>query len=492
MDKTPLVDRASAGLYGLLVLCALALIAGYTRSGQMWLLIWLVPLLLIAGGVHQLRSAAGRRRRRAFLNATLDSQGRALLHAAPDSARLPELLGLQVEQLFPKCDFVVWLSGGELLYQNRQEAIYPFAEMEAALAEDSAGYCYWRTPDSRRALLAAIGTMPRGGICIIPPANEHPVKHLPAARAVADQLDGALQISDRFSLALTQQAQSYEDAIYSQAYRAEMLTQSLALQRMEHELAVAWRIQASLLPEEAPDIMGWKIAANLEPAREMSGDFFDIIPLPDNRLGIVVADVADKGLGPALFMALCRTLIRTFAREPNCPPDEVLATANRRILEDTHSDLFVTVFYGVLDTGTGWLDYCNAGHNPPLLFCCDGEDGELPDARPLTRTALPLGILPSIDESMASTVIAPGDVLVLYTDGITEAQDEGQGFYGEERLFRLVRRNQQRSASIIAAKIVDSVFEFIGDATQQDDITLVVVSRDPEDPLPAEEAGNSD
>jgi serine phosphatase RsbU (regulator of sigma subunit) len=482
MDKTPIVDRTPAGLYILLILCGLALVVGYTQSSQEWLLLVLIPVVLIAGGIHLLRGAAIRRRKRAILFAALDRQARALLHAAPESARLPELIELQVEQLFPKCEFLAWLSGGEVLFQNRQRTTYPFAEMEAALAADSAGYCYWRTPDSRRALLAAIGNMGRGGVCIIPPANEHPVKHLPAARAVADQLDGALQVSDRFALALAQQAQSYEDAIYSQAYRAELLTQTLALQRMEQELAVAWRIQASFLPEETPEIAGWQVSTTLEPAREMSGDFYDIIPLADNRLGIVVADVADKGLGPALFMALCRTLIRTYAREADNRPDTVLATANQRILEDTRSDLFVTVFYGVLDTRTGMLDYCNAGHNPPLLFCCDREDGEPPDARPLTRTALPLGILPSLEGWTEKTVIAPGDVLVLYTDGVTEAQDERQEFYTEERLYRLVRRNQHRSAPIIAAKIVDSVYEFMGDAGQQDDITLVVVSRDPQEP----------
>lgn len=160
--------------------------------------------------------------------------------------------------------------------------------------------------------------------------------------------------------------------------------QSQAHERVVQELALAGRIQASFLPEAVPEMKGWQIAAALLPARETSGDFYDFLPLPDGRLGFLVADVTDKGMGAALYMALSRTLIRTYAEEFGDRLDHVFQAVSQRILSDSRADLFVSVFYGILDPRTGQLTYCNAGHHPPYLLRAGSPEGGLE----LRRTAM--------------------------------------------------------------------------------------------------------
>ena len=187
--------------------------------------------------------------------------------------------------------------------------------------------------------------------------------------------------------------------------------------KMAQELALAGRVQTSFLPHNLPNIPGWQLSGTLKPARETSGDFYDFIPLPDGRLGIVVADVSDKGAGAALYMALSWTLIRTYAAEYPAQPEIVLKAVNRRIVKDTDSSHFTTVFYGILDPDTGTLVYSNAGHCPPYLMNA-AEGG---NARRLIRTGVPLGILGEETWEQAVVQLAPGDVLVLYTDGRRQA-----------------------------------------------------------------------
>jgi sigma-B regulation protein RsbU (phosphoserine phosphatase) len=185
--------------------------------------------------------------------------------------------------------------------------------------------------------------------------------------------------------------------------------------------------------------------------------------------------VADKGMGAALFMALSRTLIRTYALEHDTQPGAVLAAANHRILADTHAGLFVTVFYGVLDTTSGELTYSNAGHNPPYLLAAE-DGGEIQE---LDRTGVPLGILDGGTWLQKTVPMAPDDVLLLYTDGITEAQDADASFYDEDRLQEVLRANLGRSGLEIQEAVISSVGAFVGEASQSDDITLMVVVRAP-------------
>jgi sigma-B regulation protein RsbU (phosphoserine phosphatase) len=249
-----------------------------------------------------------------------------------------------------------------------------------------------------------------------------------------------------------------------------------AHRKVEQEMAVAWRIQESFLPGVVPHLPGWALAASLQPARQTSGDFYDFIPLPGGRLGLLVADVADKGTGAALYMALSRTVIRTYAAEHPGRPARALAAANRRILADTQSDLFVTVFYGVLDPAAGRLTYCNAGHNPPYLLA---EEAGVP-IRALDPTGMALGILDEDLWEEGEVELAGGDLLALYSDGITEAQDSAGTFYGNERLQAalVAAREGGGGATAIHDALLAGVRAFVGGAPQFDDMTLMVLVRD--------------
>jgi serine phosphatase RsbU (regulator of sigma subunit) len=255
---------------------------------------------------------------------------------------------------------------------------------------------------------------------------------------------------------------------------ADVFNQSLAHQAVAQELAFAGKIQASFLPEQIPSIAGWQLAAQLIPARETSGDFYDLIPLPNGCLGIVVADVTDKGFGAALFMALSRTLIRSYSIQYPSDPVRVLWETNQRILMDSQSDLFVTTFYGTLNPVSGELKYANAGHNPPYLFI-SGDD--IP-SRTLKATGVPLGVLQDRSWEQAAIGIEPKSVLVLYSDGITEAQNSAGEFFGEKRLQRVIAKNLDRSAEDLQKAIFSAIKEFVSEAPQSDDLTLVVVGRE--------------
>jgi serine phosphatase RsbU (regulator of sigma subunit) len=240
------------------------------------------------------------------------------------------------------------------------------------------------------------------------------------------------------------------------------------------ELTVAAEIQASFLPEALPQREGWQLAAALRPARQTSGDFYDVLELPDGRLGLVIADVADKGTGAALFMALSRTLLRTFAFEYPDRPEKALYAANRRILSDSRSSMFVTAFYGILDPARASLRYCNAGHNPPYLL----RAGAAP--LPLRNTGIPLGIVEDVTWTTETVALEPEDLLVLYTDGVSEAQNWAGEFFEVERLLATARAYPGQTAQTAVDCILAAVDRFVGDAPQSDDLTLLVVKREPQ------------
>ena len=238
------------------------------------------------------------------------------------------------------------------------------------------------------------------------------------------------------------------------------------------ELTLAGRVQASLLPE-FDQILGWQIAANWRPARETSGDFYDIVPFSDGKVGIVIADVVDKGMGAALLMALSRTLIRTYASDHPDHPDRVLSITNRRILTDLDAGLFVTLFYGILDPLNGRMIYSNAGHPPPYLFTSDGLINTLPGSG-----SMPLGLSEEGVWNSFVIEIPEGGLLLLYTDGIPEAQNHLRDFFGVERMLKIVRSKIGNSAQIVQDALISGLFGFTASEPQLDDITLLILARE--------------
>ena len=239
------------------------------------------------------------------------------------------------------------------------------------------------------------------------------------------------------------------------------------------ELEQAGRIQGTFLPE-LPRIEGWDFAASLRSARETSGDFYDFLELPDGKLGIVIADVADKGAGAALLMASTRSMLRTFADQFPSEPDRVFVNINRRLLLDSSSGLFVTLFYGILDAETGELIYSSAGHLPALLQQASGPGG----LQELGHTGMPLGITEEATWEVQTARVDFGTRLVLYTDGVSEARNPVGDYYGAEGLERALQESRDRSASREVESLVRDVLAFMGNAEQGDDLTLVVVRRE--------------
>ncbi|MCP4362602.1 MAG: SpoIIE family protein phosphatase [Chloroflexi bacterium] len=240
--------------------------------------------------------------------------------------------------------------------------------------------------------------------------------------------------------------------------------------RLEQELNVARDIQTSLLPAEPPQIPGLDVAGYWKEARQVGGDFYDFMELPGGRWGILIADVADKGVPAAIFMALSRTILRTIALN-RINPAETLTRANEIILNDTQSDLFVTVFYVVWEPESKTLLFANGGHNLPILLRADGSSQQL------KAEGIALGVLPEVTIECGSVPFNPGDMLVLYTDGITEAMNEDYDEFGLGHLQVAVEAARNKTAAELVTAVRSSIDAHVGDTPQFDDITLVIMKR---------------
>ncbi|HEX3001349.1 MAG TPA: SpoIIE family protein phosphatase [Methanoregula sp.] len=244
--------------------------------------------------------------------------------------------------------------------------------------------------------------------------------------------------------------------------------------RKDAELAIAAEIQQSFLPSSIPQIEGFEIAGMNIPAKEVGGDFFDVMPLeviPLNHrcMGILIADVSGKGVPAALFMALSRIVIRVSATMfPKV--SGAVRFANPVISRDAKTGMFVTVFYGVLDNEQHTLSYVNAGHNPPLLFRKNADEPV-----ELEATGMALGVMEDAPYEEGIVSLQAGDILLLYTDGVTDAINDRQQMYDINRLTSTVKENRNRPAREIVESIINSVNEFSQNQPQFDDITLMVI-----------------
>ncbi|BCX02463.1 MAG: hypothetical protein KatS3mg053_0401 [Candidatus Roseilinea sp.] len=252
---------------------------------------------------------------------------------------------------------------------------------------------------------------------------------------------------------------------------ARLYEQSVERQQLEQELNFAREIQTSFLPKSRPQVEGWSVAGQWRAARQVGGDFYDFIALPEARWGIVIADVADKGVPAALFMALSRTLMRAVAFSGRAP-GEALARANELIQSDSASDLFVTMIYAIWNPRAGSVVFANAGHNPPLLCRATGE------VRVLRSRGIALGVVDRLSPEPVFLELQAGDVLLLYTDGMTDAINEAGEAFGLARLQEALARSRHLDAESIAGGLMQIVDEFIGDEPPFDDQTLVVLKRE--------------
>jgi len=244
-------------------------------------------------------------------------------------------------------------------------------------------------------------------------------------------------------------------------------------ERLETEVQLARQIQQTFIPSKLPRFPAWQLAARWRTARQVGGDFYDVIELPNRKLGLFIADVADKGMPAALFMAITRTLVRAAVIETESPA-LALRRVNDLLLPDTRQGMFVTAIYGVLDLDNGKFTYANAGHNPPLWVSRASST-----VQKLTRTGIALGVMEQPNISEETIQLAAGDFILFYTDGLSEAFSADDKMFGEARLIETVQSAQVKLVEDLLVAVEDQLNEFIGDTPLGDDLTMLAVLHTP-------------
>lgn len=349
-------------------------------------------------------------------------------------------------------------------------------EIKASLgAADDAG----ALPRAARNLIEQVRRTGRPDILVRAPAEEPPIESILCTPLKArERVLGVVLFGRRvgqpvFTAGDEKLALALASAAAITLEKAWLHQQEIKRQRMEEELAIGRRIQLSLLPEACPTVPGWEFAATYEAAYQVGGDFYDFFEVPgeSQRLGLVIADVTGKGVPAALMMAFSRAIIRTEAMSGRSP-SAVLEQTNRLIVQDNRSRLLLSAFYAILDPLGGRLVYASGGHDRPLwLRAATGECLEL------RSRSLVLGAFPFVSLEERTIEVAPGDLLIFYTDGVTEARAADGQMFGEERLQAAAMAHRTASADQLLRAVVDEVKAFVGDAPAADDFTLLVVKR---------------
>ncbi len=238
--------------------------------------------------------------------------------------------------------------------------------------------------------------------------------------------------------------------------------------RLEQELEVARKLQSSLLPRQVPKVPGCQLAHHWQSARQVSGDFYDYVPLRDGSFAVVVADVADKGIPAALYMAVVRTIVRAVASS-RVDPAGILERTNLLLINNTGNDQFVTIFLGIWDAKSSRLRYASGGHNPAVLIPCEGDRQEL------QAPGMILGVFPTATYETAEIPLENGDIVIFYTDGVTEAVNSNYDEFGVERLALAAAAARHHHPSAIIKGISRALDEHVDHMVQSDDITMVVM-----------------
>jgi sigma-B regulation protein RsbU (phosphoserine phosphatase) len=242
------------------------------------------------------------------------------------------------------------------------------------------------------------------------------------------------------------------------------------LKSIQSDLKVAKEIQETILPKEFrpfPNCRTFDIYASMNAAAYVGGDFYDFFCIDDKRLGFVIADVSGKGIPAAIFMAISRTVVRAIALTENSAA-QCMYRSNKILCQESVNDMFVTVFYGILNINSGVITYCNAGHNPPVLIRKDGDASFVPMTNDMV-----LGAMPDIPYHEKELVLRPGDNLFLYTDGVTEATNLQHERYGTERLLENCKQSATKSPEKLIKEITGTIEHFTIGVSQSDDITLL-------------------
>ncbi len=239
---------------------------------------------------------------------------------------------------------------------------------------------------------------------------------------------------------------------------------------LQNELGVASQMQQSILPSHFPQGLGYRVFGHMTPARNVGGDFFDVIRLENDCLGLGIADVSDKGVSAALFMMSCRTLLKGAAIGAPGGPGEVLREVNNILSEDNETSMFVTLFYATYDPQSRVLTYANGGHNPPLFVHADGASELLP----LTG-GVALALVPDLLYQQDSVTLAPDDTVIFYTDGVTEAINAEGDQFEVSRMQEIFAAAPPKDPESVVMDLLDAVNAFAGDMPQFDDITCLAL-----------------
>ena len=251
----------------------------------------------------------------------------------------------------------------------------------------------------------------------------------------------------------------------------EALSSRDMLVSIQKELDVASSMQQSILPTQFPQTEQYETFGSMEPARNVGGDFFDVVRLGNGLVGLAAADVSDKGVPAALFMMSSRTLLKGTALGLG-QPGAVLKEVNDLLGQDNATAMFVTLVYAVYDPVTGNFIYANGGHNPPLLVHSDGGSEYL-----ATTGGIALGVAPGMSYDERMVTLAPGDAVIMYTDGVTEAMNAADELFGEARLQEVFRQSPPQDPQSAARAVFEAVHAFAGGIKQSDDITCLVLRR---------------